>query len=335
MRAYRLGAFGIEHLTLESFEPRHPAAGEVVLDVKALSLNHRDLMVVKGTYNPKLRLPATPISDGAGVISAVGQSVTRVKAGDRVCSHFVADWIDGPFKYDYVKTSLGTPGAGLAAEQVVLPAEAVVRIPADYTFAQAATLPIAALTAWSSLKTVADVTAGQTLLTLGTGGVSIFALQFAKAFGATVIVTSSSDKKLERARELGADHTVNYETTPHWHKAVLELTGGRGVDLVVETGGAGTLDQSMMSCAAGATVAILGALAGLKADVMTALILMGRLSIRGVYVDSRRRFEEMIGFIDESALQPVIDSTFSFEQLPDALRHMEAGMHFGKIVVEI
>lgn len=335
MRAYRLSAFGIEHLNLESFEPRQPAAGEVVLDVKALSLNYRDLMVVKGMYNPKLRLPATPISDGAGVISAVGEGVTRVKAGDRVCSHFVADWIGGPFKYDYVKTSLGTPGAGLAAEQVVLPAEAVVHMPADYTFAQAATLPIAALTAWSSLKTVADVTAGQTILTLGTGGVSVFALQFAKAFGATAIITSSSDKKLERARELGADYTVNYKTTPQWHEAVLELTGGRGVDLVVETGGAGTLDQSMMSCTAGATVAMLGALTGVKSQVTTGLILMKRLSIRGVYVDSRERFEAMIGFIDESGLQPVIDRTFGFEQLPDALRHMEAGMHFGKLVVEL
>lgn len=335
MRVYRFKQFGFEHLQVESVEPPTPAPGEVLLDVKAFSLNYRDLMVVKGWYNPKLSLPATPISDGAGVISAVGSGVQRVKVGDRVVSHFIAGWIDGPLCTEYADTTLGTPGAGLAAEQVVLPAEAVVPIPAGYDFAQAATLPIAALTAWSALRTVSHATFGQTVLTLGTGGVSIFALQLAKQMGATVIITSSSDEKLEWARGLCADHLINYRSRPDWDQAVLEITGDIGVDLTVENGGAGTLEQSLRATRAGGTIALLGALTGLKSELNTGLILMKRLHVAGIFVDSRAAFETMNSFIEEHEIKPIINRKFSFDQLPEAFQLMESGGHFGKIVVEL
>ena len=335
MRAYRLGEFGLDNLKLESIDSPRVDPGEVVLDVKAVSLNYRDLLVVKGLYNPKLKLPAVPLSDGAGVVSAVGEEVERVRVGDRVTSHFVSGWIDGPFRGEYVGTTLGLPKAGLAAEQVVLPAEAVVPVPEGYDFAQAATLPIAALTAWSALVTKGHLEAGQTVLTLGTGGVAIFTLQLAKAMGATVIITSSSDEKLQRARQLGADHTINYRTRPDWEKAVLEITDRAGVDLTVETAGAGTLDKSLTATRAGGTVALLGALTGLKAQINVGLVLMKELHVAGILVGSRSAFEEMNRFIEQHALKPVIDRTFPFDQLPDALRHMESGRHFGKVVVKL
>ncbi len=335
MRAYRFAAFGLEHLKLEEVPAPRPGPGEIVLDVKSVSLNYRDLLVIKGLYNPRLRLPAVPLSDGAGVISAVGPGVTRVRVGDRVMSHFVSGWIDGPFKQEYLGTTLGTPAAGLAAEQVVLPAEAVVPVPAGYDFEQAATLPIAALTAWSALQTVGRVQPGQAILTLGTGGVSIFAVQFAKALGARVIITSRGDAKLDRARALGADHTINYARTPDWEQAVLEYTGGVGVDLTVETTGPGTLDRSLKATRAGGIVALLGALTGRQGPVTTGLILMKRLRIEGIMVDSRAAFEAMNRFLEARRIAPVIDRRYRFEQLPDALRCMEAGEHFGKIVAAL
>ncbi len=333
MRRYEFDAFGVEHVKLIDVPTPQPGVGEVVVDVKAMSLNYRDLLVIKGQYNPKLKLPAVPLSDGAGVVSAIGDGVTRVKPGDRVISHFVAGWIDGPYELDYLATTLGTPAAGLAAEQVVLPAEAVVPIPAGYSFAQAATLPIAALTAWSCLRTVYHLEAGQTMLTLGTGGVAIFALQLAKALGAQAIITSSSDEKLARCSELGADHTVNYTTTPKWENAVLEFTGGRGVDVTVETAGPATLDQSIKATKAGGTIALPGALTGRAGNITTGLILMRRAHIAGIMVDSRAAFEAMNAFLAEHKIEPVISGTFTFEELPNALRLMEAGGHLGKIVV--
>jgi NADPH:quinone reductase-like Zn-dependent oxidoreductase len=334
MRTYRFDEFGLQHLKLAEVDPPRPGPGEIVLDVKALSLNYRDLMVVKGWYNPKLELPATPISDGAGVVAAVGEGVERVQVGDRVVSHFIAGWIDGPFKGEYVGTTLGTPRAGLAAEQVLLPAEAVLPLPAGYDFTQAATLPIAALTAWSALVTAGRLAGGQTVLSLGTGGVSIFALQLAKALGARVIITSSSDQKLARARELGADHTINYRTQPDWDRAVLEVTNRLGADVTVETGGAGTLNRSLNATRAGGVVAMLGALTGLQGKLDLAPVLMKRLHIAGIMVDSRAAFEAMIHFIEQHGIRPVIDRVFPFEQLPEAFRLMEAGGHFGKIVIE-
>lgn len=333
-RAWSIEAFGLDHLRMSERPAATLGPLDVLVDVRAISLNYRDLMVVTGKYNPKLPLPATPVSDGAGVVRAVGPRVTRWRVGDRVVSHFVADWIDGPFHSEYPRSSLGTPGPGLAAELVVLPEHALVRIPDSYDFFQAATLPIAALTAWSSLVREGRVQPGQTVLTLGTGGVSIFAVQFAKALGARVLITSSSDEKLARARALGADHGINYRSTSDWDKEVMRLTDGRGADVVVETGGAATLNQSMRAARAGGRVAVLGALTGLQSEISTALILMKRLTLCGIYVDCRAAFEEMNEFLSRHDIRPVIDIRLPLEQLPEALRRLERGEHLGKVVLD-
>ncbi len=335
MRAYELTAFGLEHLRLVERDAPTPGPGQIALDVRAFSLNYRDLLVIRGLYNPKLPLPAVPVSDAAGVVAAVGEGVTRVQPGDAVMTHFVADWLDGPFRSEYLDTTLGLPGPGVAAERVVLDAEAVLPVPRGYSFEQASTLPIAALTAWSALFTEGHLQAGQTVLTLGTGGVSIFALQLATAAGARVIITSRSDEKLERARQLGALAGVNYQREPRWARRVVELTDGRGADIVVENGGAATLSDSLRAAAAGGWIAMLGALTGLSSEVNLAPVLMKRLKICGILVDSRAAFERLVAFIEQHRIEPVIDRVFAFEQLPEALEFMQQGRHFGKIVVRV
>lgn len=335
MRQWRFSKFGVEALELVDIDSIEPGPGQVRLRVEAASLNYRDLLVVDGAYNPRLSLPATPLSDGAGTVTAVGDGVSRVAIGDRVMTHFITGWIDGPFEGGYVGTTLGTPGPGVAAEEVVVDAEAVVRIPGGFDSAEAATLPIAALTAWSALMTEGALTAGQTVLTLGTGGVSIFALQLAKAMAARVIVTSSSDHKLERCRALGADETINYSETPDWHKRVMQLTDRHGVDVVVENGGVGTLSKSVQAVRAGGTVALLGALTGLQGEVNIGPILMRRVRVAGIMVDCRRAFEELCVFLAEHPIEPVIDARFTLAELPAALEHLRAGRHFGKIVLDV
>ncbi|UCF66035.1 MAG: NAD(P)-dependent alcohol dehydrogenase [Acidobacteriota bacterium] len=335
MRVYSVERFGLAGLALREVDEPTPGPGQVVVDVKALSLNYRDLMVVKGAYNPKLPLPATPISDGAGVVSGLGAGISGLTVGQRVVSHFIADWQQGPYRGQYVTSTLGAPGPGLAAEKVVLPAHAVLPIPDGYDFAQAATLPIAALTAWSALVTEGRLEAGQTVLTLGTGGVSIFALQLAMAMGARVIITSRSDEKLERARKLGADFTVNCETEPNWDTRVLELTGAEGVDITVETSGAGTLDRSFRATRAGGLIALIGVLSGAAAQVTAVTMMMRRQRLHGILVDSREAFEAMNRFLVANKIRPVIDQRFPFEQLRDAFDLMASGRHFGKIVIDV
>lgn len=333
MYSWQLESFGVGGLRWSDVAAPTAEPDQILVEVEALSLNYRDLLVVTGKYNPKLKLPAVPISDASGRIVAVGENVRARRVGERIVTHFVAGWQDGPFQGGYLNTSLGTPGPGLAAECVALPESACLPLPAGYDAAQAATLPIAALTAWSALVTEGRIQPGQTVLTLGTGGVSIFAVQIGAALGARVFVTSSSDEKLARARQFGAAGGVNYRTTPEWERAVLDLTGGVGVDLVVETGGAATLNQSMRATKPGGRLAILGALSGLQAEVSTALILMKRLTLNGIYVDSRAAFERMNAFLAEKQIRPVIDRTFRFDELPAALRYLESGRHFGKIVL--
>lgn len=341
MRAYRLSAWGLENLRLVDVpDSPPPGAGEALVEPRALSLNYRDLLVVRGVYNPRFALPATPISDGAGVVTAVGAGVQNIKVGDSVVAQFVTGWKSGPFRGDYVGTALGLPGPGLAAERVTLRADALLPLPRGYDLLQAATLPIAGVTAWSALVTEGGLDPARTdnaatVLTLGTGGVSIFALQFAKALGARVVITSSSDEKLARAKALGADWGVNYLKQPEWDRAVQEITGGEGADITVETGGAGTLDRSLKATRAGGRIGMLGALTGMKAEVTVGMILMKRLRIAGIMVDSQEAFRAMNGFIERRAIKPVIDRTFAFEKLPEALRLMEAGGHFGKIVISV
>ncbi len=335
MRSYQIPEFGIEHLALESGEGREPGRGEIRIEVGAFSLNFRDVLIVEGLYNPRLSLPAVPVSDAAGVVTAVGDDVTQWRVGDRVMSHFVAGWLDGPFRSEYVRTTLGTPGPGLAAEEVILPQDAVVAVPTGWTAAAASTLPIAALTAWSALVTASNLQAGQTVLALGTGGVSIFALQLAKAMGARVLITSSSDDKLARAHELGADEGINYVSDTDWEKQVMKLTDGQGADVVVECGGAGTLSRSLRATRGGGTVAMMGALTGLRAEVDITPIVMRRLTVAGIMVDSRAAFVDMVQFLEAHRIEPVIDRTFEFEEFPAALAHMKAGAHFGKIVINV
>lgn len=334
MRRYRFDAFGLDRLRLEEIESTPPGPGEVQLRVRAMSLNYRDLLVLKGVYNPRLELPATPVSDGAGEIVAVGDGVSDVSPGDRVMTHFFYDWLDGPYRGRYLRATVGTPGPGLAAEVVNLPARAVVTAPSRMSWEEAATLPIAGLTAWSALVTEGALRARQTVLTLGTGGVSIFALQIAHAMGARVIVTSSSDEKLERCRALGADVTVNYRTEKRWDRAVLDATGGEGVDVVVETGGIETLGRSFRATRPGGVVALMGALTGMVGEVDISHLVMKRQRVAGVLVDSRAAFFDFVSFLERHGIAPVIGARFPFDRLRDALLHMESGAHFGKIVVE-
>jgi NADPH:quinone reductase-like Zn-dependent oxidoreductase len=327
--------FGNENLRLEEAVPESPGPGQVVVGLRAASLNYRDLLIVQGLYNPRLPLPQVPVSDGAGEVLAVAEGVTDFAPGDRVITHPVVGWEDGRFRRQYSRATLGGPGPGMGQEQVVLPEAALCHAPSGWSHEEAACLPIAALTAWSALVTEGPVQEGQTVLTLGTGGVSIFALQFAKALGARVIITSSSHEKLDRARSLGADVGIHRIEVEAWDKAVREATNGEGADLVVENGGAGTLGQSLRATAAGGTVAMLGALTGLEAPVQFAPAVMRRIRIAGVMTDCRRALRDLVGFLETSPIRPVIDSRFPLAELPEALDRMARGAHFGKIVIRI
>ena len=336
MRAWQIQErFGIDALTLvERDEPR-PGPGQVVVRVGAASLNYRDLLTVEGSYNRKQPLPLVPLSDGAGEVVAVGSQVTRVKQGDRVAGIFNQGWIRGAPRRELVSSSLGGPLDGMLVERVALDAEGVVTIPPHLSFEEAACLPCAAVTAWNALVTQGELTAGQTVLVLGTGGVALFALQFACLLGARVIVTSSSDARLERARGHGASHVVNYRTTPDWDKRVKELTGGVGVDQVVELGGAGTLARSLRAVRMGGQVSLIGSLSGLEATLNLALVFMRGIRLQGILVGSRETFEAMNRAIVRHRLRPVIDRSFAFEEAPLAFEHLQSQAHFGKIVVRV
>lgn len=332
MRAFELASFGLNGLQLAERPAPTPGPGQALVAMRAWSLNYRDLLVVRGQYNPKLKFPFTPLSDGVGEVTAVGAGVTRVKPGDRVASAFMPGWIDGPLDEAKAKTALGGALPGLAAEQVVVDAAGLVHVPAHLSDEEAATLPCAAVTAWHALITSGGLQPGESVLVQGTGGVSLFALQFARVCGARVIVTSSSDEKLARARELGAAETINYKTTPDWGEQVRQLTGGAGVDHIVEVGGAGTLAHSLRAVRMAGHIALIGVLSGFG-EVNPLPILMKAVRVQGIYVGSRAMFEAMNAAITAHQLRPVVHQTFAFEQLAEALGAMERGSHFGKIVL--
>jgi len=336
MRAWEIpGGFGLANLRLaERLDPQ-PGPGQVLIRVRAAALNYRDLLTVQGTYNPKQKLPLIPCSDGAGEVVAVGEGVTRVKPGDRVCGIFAQRWLAGEPNREKLRSTLGGPLDGMLAELVVLHEDGVVPVPPHLTDEEAATLPCAGLTAWSALVTHGRLTAGDTVLLQGTGGVSLFALQLAQLLGVRALITSSSDEKLERARQLGAAGLINYRQKPEWSGAVRELTGGAGVDLVVEVGGAGTLEQSLRSVRLGGTVCLIGNLAGLVAQVSLALVFMQQVRLQGILVGHREGFEAMNRAITQHALRPVIDRTFPFEDARAAFELMAAGGHFGKICIAV
>jgi NADPH:quinone reductase-like Zn-dependent oxidoreductase len=335
MKVYEIQQFGIENLVLvERAEPQ-PTTNEVVVKFHAVSLNYRDLMFVKGVYNPKARLPAVPFSDGSGEIVALGADVTKWKVGDRVCPIFAQAWFEGSLSIEKRRTTLGAGDLdGVLREFGTFDENGLVEVPGHLSFEEAATLPCAAVTAWNALIVSGKLKAGDTVLTLGTGGVSIFALQFAKMHGARVIVTSSSDQKLAKAKDLGADEIINYTKTPDWDKEVLRLTNRIGVDHVVEVGGAGTLSKSLNSVRIGGHVAVIGVLAG-AGEVDPRSVLMKAVRMQGILIGSRRMFEEMNSAIGGNRLKPVIDRTFAFKEASEALKYMESGSHFGKIVVRL
>ena len=333
MKVYEVKEFGIENLALVNREEPQPGANEVLVKFHAASLNYRDLMFVNGVYNPKAKLPAVPFSDGAGEVAAVGSDVTRWKAGDRVCPIFTQGWIEGEPSLQKNRATLGAGAMdGVLREYGAFDENGLVRIPEHLSFEEAATLPCAAVTAWDAVVDSGRLKAGQTVLALGTGGVSIFALQLAKMHGARVFITSSSDEKLERAKELGADETINYKSAPDWDKEVLSRTNKIGVDHVIEVGGTGTLSKSLNSVRVGGHVALIGVLAS-GGDFNPLSVLMKGVRLHGIFVGSRQMFEDMNSAIEANKLKPVIDKTFVFEEVREALKYMESGSHFGKIVI--
>ena len=302
------------------------------MKVKAVSLNYRDILIIKGHYNPHLPLPIIPFSDGVGEVVAVGEGVTRIKPGDRVGGIFMQKWLADNLTQLAAKSALGGEVDGMLAEYVVLSEDGLVHIPTHLSDTEAATLPCAAVTAWHALM-VAGLKSGETVLVMGTGGVSLFALQLAVMAGARVIATSSSDEKLERVKQLGASDVINYKSVPKWEKEVLALTEGVGVDYVVEVGGANTLTKSLKAVKMGGQISLIGVLAGAQAEVNPLQAVMKGVRIQGIYVGSRQMFEDMNRAISINLLRPVCDRVFPFESAPEALEYMETGSHFGKITI--
>ena len=334
MRAIEIrSADGIDALHLADRPSPEPGTGEVLVRMRAVSLNYRDLMTVQDPEGRRLPYPRIPNSDGAGEVVAIGAGVSRFRPGDRVAGCFFQRWSGGEITPEAMASALGGALDGVLAEEVLLSEDGLVMVPEHLSFEAAATLPCAALTAWHALVAKGNLRAGETVLVLGTGGVSIFALQFAVMQGARVIVTSKSNEKLARARDLGAWQTVNYREVPEWDRAVRELTDGRGVDHVVEVGGAGTLERSIGAARVGGHIALIGVLTG--GQINPVLVMRNSIRMNGIYVGSRAMFEDMNRAIAAADLTPVIDRSFAFEEARAAFHHMAAADHFGKIVVTV
>jgi len=333
MRVWQISSFGIDSLELVDRATPQPGPGEVLVKVQAVSLNYRDLMMVKGNYNPKMKLPRIPCSDGAAEVEAVGKGVTAWKRRDRVCGIFMQNWLDGTPTPAKIKGDWVGDIDGMLAEYVVLKETGLVRIPEHLSFEEAATLPCAGVTAWNALKT-GRVERNSTVLMQGTGGVSIFALQFAKLKGARVLGISSSDAKLQRACSLGLDEALDYGETSEWDRWVVEKTSGEGVDLVVEVGGVGTLPRSLRAVKMGGTIAQIGVLTGPAEAIPVPTILHKQVHLRGIYVGSRENFEEMNAEIAKAKLKPVYES-HPWTEAQNAFKEMESASHFGKLVLKV
>ncbi|MBV9759578.1 MAG: NAD(P)-dependent alcohol dehydrogenase [Acidobacteriaceae bacterium] len=334
MKSFEIQEFGIENLRIAERPVPRPAAGEVLVKMTAASLNYRDYMVVKGVYNPRLKRPMAPLSDGAGVVEEIGPGVTRFKAGDRVAACFMQTWIEGSITREKSASALGGSIDGVLQEYAVFSEQGLVAIPARLSDEEAAALPCAGVTAWHALFEHTPMAPGDSVLVQGTGGVSIFALQFAHAAGLRVIVTSSSDEKLERARQLGASDAINYKSTPNWDEAARKLTGGRGVDHVIEVGGSDTLPRSLKAVRMQGAISVIGVLSGAAPNVSPRDILMNSVRAQGIYVGSRAMFERMNRAIELHSIHPVIDRVFPWTELKEALLYMESARHFGKICLK-
>jgi NADPH:quinone reductase-like Zn-dependent oxidoreductase len=335
MKIWQIPSFGIENLELMERPTPQPGPGQVLVKVHAVSLNYRDLLVVLGKYNPKLALPRIPCSDGAGEVVALGDGVERWKIGQRVAGIFMQNWIDGPPDAAKQRGALGGDIDGMLAEYVALDQRGLVEVPEHLSWEAAATLPCAAVTAWNAVVHAGRVKAGDTVVIQGTGGVSIFALLFAKLLGARVLGTSSSDEKLARAHNLGLDAGLNYRRNADWARWVLEQTGGAGADLIVEVGGAGTFAQSMKAVRIGGSVAQIGILSQSSEPLQVGPLLHKQVHLRGIYVGSRADFEEMNRAIAMHSLQPTVDEVFTFHHAKNALKTMAGGSHFGKLAIHV
>lgn len=334
MRAYELQARdGFDALTAVERPNLTPKAGEVLVRVRAVSLNYRDLIVLRGAKARKQ--PLIPVSDGAGEVIAVGAGVTRLRAGDRVAAAFFPNWQSGLLSDAHHASALGGGQDGMLAEQVVLPEHACLKLPAAVSFAAAATLPCAGVTAYHALFHAASLKPGQTVLLQGTGGVSIFCLQLARAAGAQVIITSSSADKRARAQKLGAAHTLDYKADPKWGESAKQLTQGQGVDLVVDVGGPDTFDQSVAALRYGGSMSILGVLTGTQGKINTYAVFHKMLRVAGVYVGSIAMFEELLAALEHNRIEPVIDRSFRFEEARAAYEYLASAQHFGKVVITL
>ena len=335
MTAWHITSHGsLDGLELAEYPDPVPGAGEVLVRVRAVSLNYRDLTALRTKREGNLS-PLIPCSDAAGEIISVGANVTRWRPGDRVAGCFFQNWRSGPLKRETMKSALGGPIHGVLSELAVFEETAAVSIPRHLGFTEAATLPCAGLTAWHALVEKGNLESGQSVLLLGTGGVSIFSLQFARLRQARTIIISSSDAKLERARALGADETINYRTSPDWEKQVWELTGREGVDHVIEVGGAGTLERSLASVKFGGRISLIGILTGFEGRINPWPIVARSVTVQGIYVGSTEMFERMNVAVAEAGMRPVIDRVFEFAKAPDAFAHLESGNHFGKVVIAL
>jgi len=340
MKAFCIDSqFGLENLKLVEREKENPEGLDpksVRIKVKAVSLNYRDYLMITGRYNPRQKLPLIPCSDGVGEVIEIGSAVKDFQIGDRVAGTFAQDWLDGSPELQTLRSTLGGPLDGMLAEERVLPEHGCIRIPDHLTWEEAATLPCAGLTAYNAIVTYGNLRPGSFVLILGTGGVSLFALQFARMIGAYTIITSSSDEKLKKAKSVGAHQTINYKSKTNWEREVRKFTDLQGCDLVIEVGGAGTLPKSLLSVKPGGTVALIGVLAGGEANLSLYPILMQGIRVQGVIVGNKRQFGEMNKALAvHPSTKPVIDSIFEMEDAHNAFRHLESGAHFGKIVIKL
>ncbi len=335
MRAYQVhSADGIE--AIQQIEKPVPTPGdnEVLVRMKACSLNYRDLLIPMGGYVRNDVRPIIPLSDGAGEVVSVGSAVSSVKPGDRVIGNFFQQWSSGKIDDNGLNSALGGAIDGVLADYFLLQESGTVKIPDYLSYAEAATLPCAATTAWHALVSVGNLTPEDTILLLGTGGVSIFGLQLAKAMGATTIITSSSEEKLTQAKALGADHAINYRTHPNWEGQVLQITQGKGVDNVLEVGGAGTFEKSVASTKVNGTVSMIGILTGLESPTMSLMTIFNLLRIQGIYVGSTDMLRDLLVVMAKHQIHPNIDKIFPFSEAKQAYQHLAAAKHFGKVVIE-
>lgn len=334
MTAWEVGPeWGIDHLQQVEKPLPEPGPGELRLSMRACALNYRDVLMVAGRYNPRIPLPLTPCSDGVGVVDAVGPGVDPAWIGQRRSAIFAPHWLDGEPEHQRIRDTLGGPRPGTLASHLVVPAEGTVVPPAYLTDEEAATLPCAAVTAWSALVTYGNVRAGDTVLVQGTGGVSIFALQLATTLGCRVLATTGDDAKIPQVKALGAHAVVNYREREDWGRWAREQTDGRGVDLVLDVGGAATLEQSVAAVRTGGTVALIGILGGASKAFPLTKVLMANIRLQGILVGHRAGFEAMNRALEVSEIRPVISDTFTFVDARNAIEHLAAGRHFGKVVV--